>query len=744
MELYKKWRFAALITIISIVTISAVFFFGVESVQAHGYIIRSIPQDQAAVDHAPSRVQIWFSEALEPQFSTLSVFNQTGQQVDLGSGGVAPSDHARLSVQLPPNLPNGAYVARFRVAFTDDGHIVSDQIIFWVGQRTGSLTESGTGSSADPLEVVARALSLLGTFVVFGGTLLYGVVLRPAWRDPVHRAGGLAPRIMTALYQISGASIALGLLGNVIWLLQQSMALFNTDLGHVLGQGLWGVVAVGTDFGDVWRVRVLLLIGTAVALGAAYWISLRRPTWVFRLWLVAVVMAGLALGTFSLSAHAAGSTLWPLLSIAADWLHVLANGAWIGGLTALLWTLRTALPPLDMEGKRLALLAALRRFSPLAVIAVALLAATGAYSALANLYTPAQVVDTSYGRTLLAKLALIAPLLALGWLHNRALLPGRFRAAERWISRTLQAESIVGIGVIGIAALLSATPPPVPPNARAAATLPSITAANGALTLVLTLNPGAIGSNSYDVRLTQTGSALDGARVTVEFVYPSLGKRSALIQLDPEGDGLYSGAGDELNRAGDWQALFDIWLPGAEPGSLPARIALGYRVPSNAGSTADRQPTVLNYVSLLSIVGVLAIWLFPIGRHGMRALHLDPQTVLVSVGAFVFTIVVLIGGGLYLQTVNAATEAAANPPPPHINSSLPDQISVDAGQRLYVANCASCHSQPNVPAPDSYVSTHTDSDLYNLHYTKTHPYGADLTDAERWALVDYLRIHTEK
>jgi copper transport protein len=733
-----KGRVTALVAGCAVV-LGAVLFGNAQRAQAHGYIVRSIPQDQSNVDRAPSRVQIWFSEALEPQFSTLGVYNQSDQQIDLGGGGVESTDHARLSVRLPPNLPNGAYIARFRVAFTSDGHITTDQIVFWVGQRTGSLTESGAGTSADPLEVVARALSLLGAFGVFGVLFSYCGVFRPAWHDPHHRAGGLAPRIMTALYQLTAAAIVLALIGSVVWLLQQSMALFNTGLGQVLAQGLWGVVAVGTDFGDVWRVRVVLLIGIAAVLGAAYWIRARRPGWIFPLWSIAAAIAGLTLGTFSLSAHAAGSTLWPLFSIGVDWLHMLANGAWIGGLIALLWVLRTALPPLDVEARRLALLAVLRRFSAMAVTAVALMIVTGAYSALANVYTPPQMVDTGYGRTLIAKLALIAPLLAIAWVHNRAMLPGRFRQAEGWISRTLRAETIIGVGVIGIAALLSATPPPAPPNARAAAPLPTYTGTNGALTLTLSLNPSAIGSNSYDVLLSQAGQPLDGARVTVTFVYPALGKRSALIALDAEDDGLYGGAGDELNRAGNWQALIDVRLPNGAPGSLPIRIALMWSVLPGSASGTARQPTVLNWASLLGIVGVLAIWLIPIGRKRAQALRLDPQSVVIGVAALAFTVLVLVGGGLYLQSVNAATEAVANPPPPHVNPVLPDEASLDAGRQLYTANCESCHAMPGVPTPDAYVNTHSDSDLYNLYYSKTHPYGADLTDAERWALVNYLR-----
>ena len=40
---------------------------------AHGYIVRALPEDRAALERAPARLQYWFSESLEPAFSTLAL-----------------------------------------------------------------------------------------------------------------------------------------------------------------------------------------------------------------------------------------------------------------------------------------------------------------------------------------------------------------------------------------------------------------------------------------------------------------------------------------------------------------------------------------------------------------------------------------------------------------------------------------------------------------------------------------------
>ena len=57
----------------------------VSSVQAHGYIVRSIPEDRATLKHAPAHLQYWFSEALEPKFSGISLRNQSGETLAEGS-----------------------------------------------------------------------------------------------------------------------------------------------------------------------------------------------------------------------------------------------------------------------------------------------------------------------------------------------------------------------------------------------------------------------------------------------------------------------------------------------------------------------------------------------------------------------------------------------------------------------------------------------------------------------------------
>ncbi len=94
----------------------------------HAYLVKSIPARRAVLSSAPARVQLWFNERLEAQFSDLSVWDQNGTQVDRGDVEVGPEDPKKLSVGLPPLEP-GSYTVKFRV-LSVDGHVVKSQFPF--------------------------------------------------------------------------------------------------------------------------------------------------------------------------------------------------------------------------------------------------------------------------------------------------------------------------------------------------------------------------------------------------------------------------------------------------------------------------------------------------------------------------------------------------------------------------------------------------------------------------------------
>ncbi|MBZ0310119.1 MAG: copper resistance protein CopC, partial [Anaerolineae bacterium] len=354
------------------------FFFllsDVPSSESHGYIVRSIPSDRTVVTRAPNKVQVWFSEGLEPQFSTIEVVNQRGSKVDSGDGGTDAQNSAKLVVSLPSDLPQGVYLVKLRPVFSSDGHAVEDTLVFWIGERVGDFNESGSGNTAVTLEAVWRILLTLALVVLQGTFLMYALVLRPAW-------GNLPPRVMRRLSLLVWSSLITAILVNGLALIQMTLTLFDDIFqGNALS-----IVLQGTNFGDVWQIRMVLLVSILGIQIVAAQQSRNRPGSTHILWLVNGILAFLTLGTMSFISHASGSPVWPLVSLLMDYLHLSAVASWVGGLMVLALILRPALTPLLPEKRGQALLTLLKRFSRLALVCVSLIIATGIYAASINTY----------------------------------------------------------------------------------------------------------------------------------------------------------------------------------------------------------------------------------------------------------------------------------------------------------------------------------------------------------------------
>jgi len=97
---------------------------------SHSLLVRAQPGQRSTVTRPPQRVQMWFSERLEPAYASASVWNEAGTQVDAGDAAVDQSDPVLLSVSTP-HLSPGRYTVRFRV-LSVDGHVVESKYTFTV------------------------------------------------------------------------------------------------------------------------------------------------------------------------------------------------------------------------------------------------------------------------------------------------------------------------------------------------------------------------------------------------------------------------------------------------------------------------------------------------------------------------------------------------------------------------------------------------------------------------------------
>jgi len=708
---------------------------------AHGYLLRAIPEDRAILERAPIRLQYWFSEDLEPTFSSLKLRDQTGQVI--AEGSVSPDNEALLTLRVPPDLPDGAYIVELRPAFASDGHAVAESRVFFVGSEIGGFNSKAANGRAAPLEILWRTITLTSTMLLFGLFSLYAGVLVPAWGSANYPAGLLPPRVMTRLSWMVGLALLVCFSGNILALIQQTMTFFNVNFINALNENLWSVVRIGSRFGDVWNIRMLFLVIVAGMFAAALYFRDEQPETVRAFWTANAWMMALVIGTWSVVSHAAGSQVLPWLGIAVDWLHGIGVGFWVGGLAALVLVLPIALKPYSDDQRRLALLAALRRFSRFAAASVVIVIASGLYSASNWIYTPSELTETRFGGALLLKLLLVGGLLLLGALHHIALHPARYArfsgltTSIGQFATTLRLEVLLAVGVLIAVGQLSATPVPAPQITGQEAAAPTAIQQINGLEVTLTLTPGGPGINTYDTLITRDGQPVDDLDVRLRMIHPSEDWRSPLEEAEFVDSGLYVTAGAEIDAPGEWWSQINII-----DNEMTYRLAFDWDIDAQAAVIQSRLPSPVTVAALLGVLAAVGGVIYPSIQAFYRKLNLNAANVTLVIGAIVASLIFVIGGFVTLQQTQLGYRADINPPPQIINTVLPDQVSLQRGQNLYESSCNGWQSAPDLDALRQRLPTVRDEDLFAAvrdGWRSLPPCREDLSENERWDIVNYLR-----
>jgi len=112
------------------VIVSAALLLGAAAAWGHAFVERAEPRVGSTVRTAPAQVRVWFTENLEPAFSTLEVWDQDGKRVDGGPAEVSPASPAMLQVPVKALGP-GTYRVKWRVLSVDT-HVTEGNFTFRV------------------------------------------------------------------------------------------------------------------------------------------------------------------------------------------------------------------------------------------------------------------------------------------------------------------------------------------------------------------------------------------------------------------------------------------------------------------------------------------------------------------------------------------------------------------------------------------------------------------------------------
>ncbi|EJM26815.1 copper homeostasis membrane protein CopD [Pseudomonas sp. GM25] len=207
------------------------------------------------------------------------------------------------------------------------------------------------------------------------------------------------------------------------------------------------MMVLETDVGLAWALRMTALIVVMIWPG---------------LWLASVAGA-VALASLAWSGHGAMDNAWHLLS---DILHLLAAGAWLGAMLALI--LMSRLDALCSEARIRSLADSVKRFEGVGAAIVLILSATGVANYLFIVGpTLGEVLLGTYGILLAIKVVLFGGMLVLaalnrfhlGPLLEQSLRAGQYQVAANALRRSVALELVIALLIVGLVAWLGTLSP---------------------------------------------------------------------------------------------------------------------------------------------------------------------------------------------------------------------------------------------------------------------------------------------
>jgi putative copper resistance protein D len=256
--------------------------------------------------------------------------------------------------------------------------------------------------------------------------------------------------------------LLVALASGAAWLFVEASSVSGQPIATVLPSGVLAIDLTQTEFGKVWALRGVLIVMLAACL------LVRGRGRKFAGWIGLAASAALT-ASLAWAGHAAATEglPWEWLHLPADLLHLLATGAWLGGLVPLALLLAHARS--DGSAEALAVVrTATRRFSTLGITCVATLIVTGIINTWFLSGSIPALVGTLYGQLLLLKVALFVGIIALANVNRSRLVPAlaaaasdaavRLRAVGK-VSRNAFSEAGTGLLVVAIVGVIGTLPP---------------------------------------------------------------------------------------------------------------------------------------------------------------------------------------------------------------------------------------------------------------------------------------------
>jgi len=706
------------------------------SASAHALLVRSNPSANAVLEQPPVQVELFFSEPLEPELSSISVVDANNLIVDVGDERVDPSDPRRMTVSLR-SLNDGVYTVTWKALSSIDGHQTVGTFPFAVGDANTTAVQAIPQSSTASLpfsSLLSKFMLLASLAILVGQRLFIALVWDPALRS--NQTGISQPSSWKMLYRIGliGVLLSIGL-----GMLSQAGQSTGSELSFPWDVQT-GQILTETRLGVIWLLRLMLAT-------LAVWLAGRRES---PLWDWAGFGVNLALlATVTFTSHAATEAR-PFLPVLGDLIHLLGMTFWLGGLVHLFTGIRQLQQLAGQPRTRLTSLL-VSRFSINAIVFVALLGLTGFYSAYLRVGSWPALLSTLYGHVLLIKQAFVAGLLIIAALNLFVISPRLNRERLDGIADTALVTRFGKILILDLifaslllvsVSLLTYLPP-----AKIVSPVSDLTNAANVddLKVEINISPGRVGQNTFMLTVTTSeGQPLPSAKEVLLRFTPAQGNiPPSELQLIGQGDGTFTAKGTYLSLPGNWQVQAVVRREDKFDTFANFNFAL-----RNPGSTEEASAIPRQSGVLILSIGLLCALLTGSVKAG-PALRL---------GAGALLTISMVGLGLYYLSQPVAVESV------QVNPIPPNSDSVAAGQSLFTSNCVACHGASGKgdgpvgltlnPRPadlrqHAIPGVHTDAQLFEwitngFPGSRMPAFKSTLSDTDRWNLVNFIRTLAPK
>ncbi|MDP9211070.1 MAG: CopD family protein, partial [Thermoproteota archaeon] len=363
-----------------------------------------------------------------------------------------------------------------------------------------------------------------------------------------------------------------------------------------------------TDNGVVWIVRVICSV-TIMCIAYFYGKVISRnveakgrdedhSNGVALLFLI-LILTCIFIGTNSFVSHSSSLQSWSLLGITTDFMHSVAVSIWMGGLMYVSYvffpraaSINTIISEkthqFSSDPKSVTLLI-LSKFSLLATVTIAIIGITGLSLAWLHIRTADELLISDYGRTLIIKLCIAAPVVFIGVYHqfwidrmlnflgikkteNKKIAETKFSPKKlESIKLTIKIETLLMMLLLCAASLLTVT---VTPDLRGHKNIPVINSEHSSnntqrefvrtlevqgVPIDLLIHPFHVGFNNFTISIIGENQNLtETSNIFIEFKKSDLSLGPIIASLKRINATSYSTFGGYLSQSGEWDLKITI------------------------------------------------------------------------------------------------------------------------------------------------------------------------------------------